>query len=120
MLGNKNLPWVAIILLGIIAALLGLILRLYFTWPMAFNFSYLLHAHSHTMLLGWLLGSLVLLIYRQWNIEMPKTHKGIFYAMILCVVGMLLSFPFQGYAAVSITFSTLHLWLSYVLLFKIA
>lgn len=119
MSGNNNTLWKITILLGIIAAVLGLVLRLYFAWPLPFNFKYMLHAHSHAMLLGWLLPALVLLIYRQWNIEIPKTHKRIFYAMAIVVVGMLLSFPFQGYAAVSITFSTLHLWLSYVLLYKI-
>ncbi len=119
MLGNNNTLWKITIVLGLIAAVLGLVLRLYFAWPLPFNFKYMLHAHSHTMLLGWLLPALVLLIYRQWDIEIPIAHKRIFYTMTLAVVGMLLSFPFQGYAAVSITFSTLHLWLSYVLLFKI-
>jgi hypothetical protein len=117
--GNNNTLWKITILLGLIAAVLGLVLRLYFAWPLPFNFKYLLHAHSHTMLLGWLLPALVLLIYRQWGIEIPKTHKRIFYVMAIAVVGMLLSFPFHGYAAVSIAFSTLHLWLTYVLLFKI-
>lgn len=120
MLRSKSFPWAITILFGVIAAIIGLALRVYFVWPMGFNFKNLLHAHSHTMLLGWLLGALILLIYRQWNIEIPKNHRWLFYAMAICVLGMLLSFPFQGYAAVSITFSTLHLWLSYILLFKIS
>lgn len=117
---NVSLPWAITILMGMIAAIIGLVLRYYFAWPFSLNFKYLLHAHSHAMLLGWLLGALVLLIYRMWNIEMPKSHKRIFYLMAVSVLGMLLSFPFQGYAAVSIAFTTLHLWLSYILLFKIA
>lgn len=120
MLKSKSWSWTITIALGIVAAIIGLVLRLYFMWPMSFHFKHLLHAHSHAMLLGWLLPALVLLIYRQWNIEIPTGHKRIFYLMALMVVGMLFSFPFQGYAAVSITLSTLHLWLSYVLLFKIA
>ncbi|AEV34405.1 hypothetical protein Oweho_3456 [Owenweeksia hongkongensis DSM 17368] len=117
---NVSLPWLLTILMGMIAAIIGLVLRFYFAWPFSLNFKYLLHAHSHAMLLGWLLGALVLLSYKMWNIEIPTSHKRIFYLMVICVLGMLLSFPFQGYAAVSITFTTLHLWLSYILLFKVA
>ncbi len=111
--------WTITIGFGLIAAVIGLSLRYFFVSPLSFNFQFVLHAHSHLMLLGWLFNALLLLIYRQWNIEMPSVHRKLFLGLGFCVLGMLLSFPFQGYALFSILFSTLHLWVSYVLLFKI-
>ena len=105
--------------LGIIAALIGLLLRSYFVWPQAFNFRFMLHAHSHAMLLAWLLGALILIIYQQWEIKLSQSTKILFNGLALSVVGMLCSFPFQGYAAISISFSTLHLWLSYALFYRL-
>src|SRR5690606_35939766 len=40
-------------------------------------------------------------------------YNRLFWVTQCAVVGMLFSFPFQGYAAVSITFSTLHIFCSY-------
>lgn len=111
--------WQLTIGFGIVAALIGLSLRYYFVSPLPFNFQFVLHSHSHLMLLGWLFNALLLLIYKQWNLELPNTHKWLFFGLGLCVMGMLFSFPFQGYALFSIAFSTLHLWVSYVLLIKI-
>jgi hypothetical protein len=116
---SAKVLWQLTIAFGMMAALIGLGLRYYFVSPLPFNFQYVLHAHSHLMLLGWLFNALLLLIYQQWNIEMPNIEKWLFLGLAFCVLGMLLSFPFQGYALFSITFSTLHLWLSYVLLVKI-
>ncbi len=116
---TEKLFWKITIGFGLIAALIGLSLRYYFMTPLPFNFRYMLHAHSHLMLLGWLFNALLLLLYQQWNMDMVASHKGWFVAMCICVAGMLFSFPFQGYAAVSITFSTLHLWFSYILLIGI-
>jgi len=111
--------WSLTVYLGIIAALIGLLLRSYFVWPQAFNFRFMLHAHSHAMLLAWLLGALILIIYQQWEIKLSQSTKILFNGLALSVVGMLCSFPFQGYAAISISFSTLHLWLSYALFYRL-
>lgn len=99
--------------------LLGLLLRYYFVRPLDFNFRYVLHAHSHTMLLGWLFSGLLLLIYQQVYTQIPKLHFRLFIALQICVVGMLCTFPFQGYGLYSIIFSTLHIIISYVLLWKL-
>lgn len=111
--------WRITIGFGAVAALMGLALRYYFIAPLPVNFKYVLHGHSHVMLLGWLFHALILLLYRQWDLAIPKLHFRLIIAMNVAVLGMLLSFPFQGYALVSILFSTLHLWLSYILLYKI-
>lgn len=103
---------------GLVAALLGLLLRYYFISPLDFNFKFVLHAHSHLMLLGWLFNALLLLLYQKWVSQLPKIHFALFLALQISVLGMLFSFPFQGYALFSILFSTLHIWISYVLLWK--
>lgn len=113
-----RLLWQICLSLGAVGILLGLLLRYYFVQPMGFNFRYVLHAHSHIMLLGWLFNGLLLLLYQKWLPEIPKLHYRLFLGLQVCVLGMLLSFPFQGYALYSIIFSTLHILLSYVLLWK--
>ena len=116
---STRILWQVTIGFGIIAALIGLSLRYFFVQPLPFNFQFVLHAHSHLMLLAWLFNALLLLIYKQWNIEMPTLDRWLFLVLCFCALGMLASFPFQGYAVVSIAFSTLHLWVSYVLLIKV-
>lgn len=113
------LLWRITIALGVVGVLLGLLLRYFFIQPLAFNFKYVLHAHSHLMLLGWLFSGLLLLIYRQWFAQIPGLHFWLLLALQLCVLGMLCSFPFQGYGLYAISFSTLHIFISYVLLFKL-
>lgn len=117
---NKySILWKLTVALGMVGLLLGLLLRFYFVKPLAFNFKFLLHAHSHLMLLGWLFSGLLLLIYRQWFPSMPGIHYQLFIGLQISVFGMLLTFPFQGYGLYSIIFSTLHIIFSYVLLAKL-
>lgn len=94
---------------------MGVILRLFQVVPITWNFKYILHAHSHTALLGWIYIGIISLIY---HIFISKTNKAKLYKRIfvftnICVLGMLFSFPFQGYAVFSIIFSTLFLFASY-------
>jgi hypothetical protein len=80
------------------------------------NFKYFLHAHSHVALLGWLYSTFYLLFIKVFLKEEDKNRKTFkiqFWLTQLSVLGMLISFPIQGYAAVSITFSTLHILMSY-------
>lgn len=94
---------------------MGVMLRFYFVTPLSFNYKFLLHAHSHTALLGWIYLGLTTLIYLIFlsEAEKPKLYKRIFYFTNICIVGMLFTFPFQGYALYSIIFSTLFLFASY-------
>lgn len=110
--------WVKISFLYlVIVALLGLFLRLLFFFPVeGVNFKYFLHAHSHVALLGWLYSAFfIALLFSFLNKEdrNRKTFKIQFWLSQATVVGMLISFPLQGYAAASITFSSLHILLSY-------
>lgn len=96
-------------------ALMGILLRLYFVVSLPFNFKFLLHAHSHTALLGWIYLGLTTLIYKIFLSEAQKLklYKRIFIFTNVCIVGMMVTFPFQGYAFFSIIFSTLFLFASY-------
>ena len=99
----------------LIVALLGVLLRTFFVVPIPFNYKFLLHAHSHTALLGWIYLGLTTLIYKIFLSEAhkPKLYKRIFYFTNFCILGMLVTFPIQGYALFSIIFSTLFLFASY-------
>lgn len=100
----------------LIAATLGLLLRSLYVFPISgFDFKFLTHAHSHIAMLGWVYLSIQFFIMA-WFIKGSKLkYKRLFWITQLAVVGMLISFPFQGYAAVSISFSTLHIFCSYFL-----
>ncbi len=98
-----------------IVALLGLSLRLFVVMPLNFNFKYVLHAHSHTALLGWVYLGLTTLIYKLFleKAHKPRIYRRIFYFTNFCILGMLFTFPFQGYGLYSIIFSSLFLVSSY-------
>ena len=99
----------------LLVALMGVLLRLFFVTPIPLNYKYILHAHSHTALLGWIYLGLTTLIYKIFlsKAQKPKLYKRIFFFTNLCILGMLITFPFQGYALYSIIFSTLFLFASY-------
>ena len=94
---------------------MGLLLRFFFVTPIPLNYKFILHAHSHTALLGWVYLGLTTLIYKLFLFEAqkPKRYKRIFYFTNFCILGMLVTFPIQGYALFSIIFSTLFLFASY-------
>lgn len=111
--------WRLTALLGITGALLGLLLRYYFVEPLDINFKFWRHGHSHVLLLGWLWAALVLLIYQKVLRRMPALDFFLLVALQGCVVGMLFTFPVQGYATQSIIFSTAHIFISYVLVLRL-
>lgn len=96
-----------------IAAVLGLLMRYIFLDPLDFNFRYVTHAHSHVAMLGWVYLMLFSLITYCFVPEKRNIYTYLFFITQFAVIGMLCSFPFQGYAAISITFSTLHIFCSY-------
>lgn len=106
-----------------VAALLGLLLRcapfLEMPW---LNFRYLTHAHSHAAMMGWLYMAIFGLILNTFLSERERNRKlfnWLFWILQFAVVGMVCSFPFQGYGAVSITFSAIHLFASYTFLIAV-
>lgn len=97
----------------LIAALMGLALRFSSLKAIGLNYRFLTHAHSHVAMLGWVYLMLYTLFVHYFIPKQPKVFNRLFWLTEFAVVGMMLSFPFQGYAAISIFFSTLHIFCSY-------
>lgn len=106
-----------------VAALLGLVLRCApFVEMPWLNFRHVTHAHSHAAMMGWLymgIFCLVLHTFLRENERNGRLFRWLFWILQFAVVGMVCSFPFQGYGAVSITFSAIHLFASYTFLVAI-
>lgn len=98
-----------------VVGLLGLFLRFFFVTPLSANFRYVVHAHSHIALLGWVYIALSTLIYKMYFTaeNKGKSYLKIFIFTQVTLIGMLVTFPIQGYALFSIIFSTLFLFASY-------
>lgn len=111
--------WLTVSFLNLIfVAFLGVILR----YKIAFYLPFLeqkniLHSHSHFAFAGWVSQTLmILLIYYLSTVkgeEVIRKYRWLLYANLFSSYGMLISFIVQGYAAVSITFSTLSIFVSY-------
>lgn len=100
-----------------IAALMGLLLRLMYVAPVeGLNFQFLMHGHSHIAMLGWVYLMLYALIFHFFipkKEQQKPVYNRLFWITQIAVIGMMVSFPGQGYALFSITFSTLHIFCSY-------
>lgn len=106
-----------------LVALVGLFIRSFGYLPAeGINYKYILHAHSHFAFGGWvmpLLFGLILKFFPRIREGIPYTHLRNITAMIfVSAYGMLCSFPFEGYAAVSISFSTLSILAGYYLSYQ--
>jgi hypothetical protein len=103
----------------IVVAVLGFFLRLEATpygLYIIHEYKNVVHTHSHIALLGWVyLGLSSIIVYFFVKKSKIKAHyTKIFWATQVCLIGMLVAFPIQGYAFFSIFFSTLFLIVSYV------
>ena len=105
----------------LVAATMGLMLRYVFALPLhdfvkpiPLQFRNLMHAHSHGAMLGWVYLMLYVLIVHHFIPDKKRIYNRLFWITEIAVIGMLISFPFQGYAAISISFSTLHIICSYL------
>lgn len=98
----------------LIAASLGILLRLFPVTNVDATYKYIVHTHSHIALLGWVYIALTTLIFHLFiQKEARKKYSYIFWATQITILGMLLSFPITGYALYSIIFSTLFLICTY-------
>ncbi|WP_339710420.1 hypothetical protein [uncultured Kriegella sp.] len=99
----------------IFAAVLGVVLRSFHSVDLAINYKFFVHTHSHIALLGWVYVALTILLYKLFvqDAIVDKKYRYLFWFTQLTLLGMLLTFPFQGYALISILFSTLFLFASY-------
>lgn len=105
-----------------LAACLGLLMRSFHVVEIPyFEYRNILHTHSHLALLGWghlmLVGGMVFGLVKEK--DQLKDYRLLFLGTVLALLGMLFSFPFQGYGVISISFSTLHVLLSYGFAYKL-
>ncbi len=117
---NLKKSWLRVSLFNFfIAATMGLILRMAHVIEMPWlDFRNMMHGHSHVAMLGWLFLVLYAMILDRFlpaGESQKKIHHLFFWSTQVSVIGMMISFPIQGYQAVSIAFSTIHLVLSYII-----
>lgn len=106
----------------LIAVILGSFLRYLIVGSIpGINFNYLVHAHSHVAFLGWVylfFFIAILKLFLPTYISLKK-YKYQFWLTQISVMGMLFTFPITGYAAVSIAFSTMHIFLSWWYIYSV-
>ena len=116
---NSQKAWIICCFFNfLIACIFGLLMRFMYLFPLDFlNYRFLLHAHSHVAMLGWVY-LIVYVLVVHFFIPKEKSQKPIynhlFWLTEFSVIGMMIAFPIQGYALFSIVFSTIHILLSYV------
>jgi hypothetical protein len=99
----------------LLAACLGLILRLFFSgWKIPIPYQHLLHAHSHTAVLGWCSQTVLAILCFYYLPEKSKLTNRLYITAQVAILGMLVGFIIQGYALFSILFSSIHLIISYI------
>lgn len=102
----------------LLVSTLGVLMRykIAFSLPIV-NQRYLLNAHSHFAFAGWVTQALMIFIavYISQHSKSfsVKKYNYLLFANLFTAYGMLFSFPFEGYALISIIFSTLSLFASY-------
>jgi hypothetical protein len=106
-----------------VLTIMGILLRykLVFSLP-ALEYKKLLHAHSHFAFAGWISFLLQIIIIHHIYPLFQKQRTFWNNFLILSTVvnyGMIFSFAQQGYAPVSIVFSTASMFLSYVFAWKV-
>lgn len=113
MIKNKIYSFISLFYF-LIAASLGILLRLFPVTNVEATYKYIVHTHSHIALLGWVYIALTTLIFHLFiQKEARKKYLILFLATQITILGMLLSFPITGYALYSIIFSTLFLICTY-------
>ena len=114
---KKRSFWINLALINLcIVAFLGFCLRSKILFSLPFiNYRYFLSAHSHFAFAGWAgLSLIALLVYDLLpaSLSQKKFYQWILAGIEISSLGMAFSFPFFGYNAVSIFFSTLYIFIT--------
>jgi len=101
-----------------LVAFIGIILRYKIAYSLPYiDQKYLLHGHSHFAFAGWITQALIALLIgylsEQTGKDFFKKYRWLLYGNVVTALGMLLTFPFEGYAFLSILFSTLSIFVFY-------
>lgn len=115
---NNKQFWITVSLVNLcIVALLGFTLRSKILFPLHFiTFQYLLNAHSHFAFGAWLTLSFLNLFTHTLlpaQYQRRKWYQWMLWGLFISSLGMLFSFPFQGYGVVAVVFSTLFIFFTY-------
>ncbi|MEO7211131.1 MAG: hypothetical protein ABIY35_09300 [Chitinophagaceae bacterium] len=119
----KTRRWLQFALVNFcVVALAGVTLRYKINFPLPIiNQKYLLNAHSHFAFVGWVTTALMALLvnYLERNSINTnyKKYNRIIFANCIAAYGMFISFIFEGYAAFSICFSTLTIFISFFFIY---
>ena len=114
---TQNKLWFYPMLFGVLGSVIGLLLRYGIAVGSSIvPFKNILHSHSHTMLLGLLFNALLTITIIRFVNQLSKSLYRLYISLQICVGILFIMFIVQGYAFVTILFSTIHLWLSYAIL----
>lgn len=105
----------------LIVACIGTLLRFSFLIPFKLPFANLLHAHSHVAFQGWVYLTLFFLLTKNFLSEktiVVGRYKFQYRLTIFIIIGILISFIYQGYGLFSILFSSLFQIMSYWFAFR--
>ena len=110
--------WITLSLVNLcLVAMLGMSLRSKFLFPIQFiDYKNFLSAHSHFAFGGWItLALMILFIDNLLNSDQKqkRIYQWILWSIEITSTGMLLTFPFNGYAPLSIIFSTAFIFTTY-------
>ena len=111
---NPNYPRWAIINF-IVLSIFGVLLRYLqlYNLPLI-DYQFILHAHSHFAVSGWMFFSIALLIASLYTGEgITSDFKYVLFLTLVCAYSMLASFSWQGYKLASISFSTLFVFVTF-------
>jgi len=117
-ISHKNRSITFQIALGffLLASLLGALMRYIYLREVPFlDYKHILHAHSHLAMLGWCFTALggALVFSFLTKSASKKAYRYALIGNLIAGVGMFFAFLYQGYGAVSIAFSTLHIVVAY-------
>lgn len=119
---NLTRYWAKIALFNfLILSVIGLLLRYKILFPLPFiDQKHLLHGHSHFAFSGWVSTALYIAYIHLLNPDKnaQKRLRHYLWIHLFSSWGMLLTFPFMGYAAPSICFSTISILISFVFSFE--
>lgn len=116
----KKNSWVRIAVINMaIVAVLGTLMRYKIAFSLPFlDQKFLQESHSHFAFTGWITHTLFFMLMHVFRSSLPSINEKAYRLLIqfnlLTAYGMLISFAFQGYGAVSIVFASLSLIIGYL------
>ena len=102
----------------VLVSILGLTIRMLFVFPLGVNYKYILHAHSHIAFLGWGFNALMLGLLIKFSSN-RRAYNRLFWYTQICILLFGIGFLTHGYHVVSIVFSTLFLFVSYIYAYRL-